>query len=159
MRKLISILVITMFSVNCLAQNDKIPFKVDFKEDLIVITIPYPYNTPDIRPIAVPGFIFSIQTRQIQSFSPSKDEMIAILEKKLSTYPDELNNIELHEFLTNIVLYLYLRNNNSTNLSKENRQLLEEWSQQNFTLKNEIELVKQYIKLADKITQEAQDSR
>jgi hypothetical protein len=154
MRKLILIMVVTIFSVNCLAQNDKIPFKVDFKEDLIVITIPYPYNTPDIRPVAVPGFIFSMQTRQIQPFSPSKSELIEILEKKLATYPDELNNVELHDFLTNIVLYLYLGNNNSTNLSKEARQLLEKWNQQNLTLKNEIGLVNQYIKFADKITQE-----
>ncbi len=154
MRKLIIIMVVTIFSVNCLAQNDNIPFKVDFKQDLIVITIPYPYNTPDIRPVAVPGFIFSMQTRQIQPFSPSKSELIAILEKELATYPDELNNVELHDFLANIVLYLYLGNNNSTNLSKEARLLLEKWNQQNLTLKNEIGLVNQYIKFADKITQE-----
>lgn len=154
----VAILILSVFK--SFSQEERIlPIKVEFKDNLIVLTIPNPYNSTDIRPIAVPGFIFSMQTRQIQPFSPSKDEMIAMLEEKLAINPDGLNNGELHEFLTNIVLYLYLKNNNSTNLSKENRQLLEKWSQQNLTLTNEIGLVNQYIKFADKITQEPQDRR
>ncbi|MGE5316943.1 MAG: hypothetical protein ACM3ME_03025 [Chloroflexota bacterium] len=154
MRTFIVTCIIVILSINCFSQEEKsIPFKVDFRDDLIIITIPQPYKFHDIRPVVVPRFIFAIRSMQSQTYSPSKEELITLLEDELQKEPDDSDNERLTEYLNNVVLFLYLNKHNSSNLPQQARGAVERFNRQNLSMKKQINLVSQYIVFSDKMTQ------
>ena len=147
-----------LFTICLYAQQsgNPMPIKVDFREGLIVFTIPPPYHTQNIRPMAVPGYVTSIRTMVMQQYSPSKDEILSELEERTSNVPVATNNETRLAFAKDVALYIYISNNNTTRLPEKARQAIETWNTEAdaYAIKTEIGLVKDYIQFGDQIMEE-----
>lgn len=130
------------------------PIKVDFREGLIVFTIPPPYHTPNIRPMAVPGFVTSMRTMVMQQYSPSKDEMLRVLEERTANLPVAADNEARLSFAKDVALYVYISNNNTSKLPEKARQAIETWinAPETYAIRTQIGLVKDYIMFGDLLT-------
>ncbi|HCT71970.1 MAG TPA: hypothetical protein DF409_14375 [Bacteroidales bacterium] len=132
----------------------QMPIKVDFREGLIVFTIPPPYHTPNIRPMAVPGFVTSMRTMVMQQYSPSKDEMLRVLEERTANLPVAADNEARLSFAKDVALYVYISNNNTSKLPEKARQAIETWinAPETYAIRTQIGLVKDYIMFGDLLT-------
>lgn len=131
------------------------PIKVDFREGLIVFTIPPPYHTQNIRPMAVPGFVTSLRTMVMQQYSPSKDELLRVLEERIAGVPVAADNETRLAFAKDVALYIYISNNNTTKLPEKARQAIETWNSapETYAIRTQIGLVKDYIVFGDQMTE------
>lgn len=149
-----------LFTICLYAQQpgNPMPIKVDFRQGLIVFTIPPPYHTQNIRPMAVPGYVTSMRTMVMQQYSPSKDEMLRVLEEKTASMPVAADNETRLSFAKDVALYIYISNNNTTKLPEKARHAIETWNTDAdaYAIKTEIGLVKDYIQFGDEMTEKGE---
>lgn len=157
MKKIYLIIALFTLAICLFAQQtgNTLPVKVDFKEGLIVIIIPPPYHTQNIRPMAVPGFVTSIRTMIQQQYTPPKEVMIELLQKQITNEPQITDNEIKLKFAKEVALYIYLSNNNTTNLPDKARLAIRKWNSDadTYAIRNEIGLVNEYITFGDLITE------
>jgi hypothetical protein len=158
MKRIYSTIALLLLTICLFAQQsgNPLPIKVDFREGLIVFTIPPPYHTQNIRPMAVPGFVTSIRTMVMQQYSPSKDELLRVLEVRTAGVPDAADNETRLAFAKDVALYIYISNNNTTKLPEKARQAIETWNTapETYAIRTQIGLVKDYIQFGDQMTEE-----
>ncbi|MBW6491091.1 MAG: hypothetical protein K0B15_07855 [Lentimicrobium sp.] len=159
MKRIYSTVAFLLIAICLYAQQsgNLMPIKVDFREGLIVFTIPPPYHTQNIRPMSVPGFVTSIRTMVMQQYSPSKDEMLSELEARTSNMPVGANNETRLAFAKDVALYIYISNNNTTKLPEKARQAIETWNTDSYAnaICTGIGLVKDYIRFGDQMTEKS----
>jgi len=155
-KKFLTIALIFSALLSYSQQNTSLPIKVDFREGLIVFTIPPPYHTPNIRPMAVPGFVTSLRTMVMQQYSPSKDEMLRVLEERTANLPVAADNEARLSFAKDVALYIYISNNNTSKLPEKARQAIETWNiaTETYAIRTQIGLVKDYIMFGDQMTED-----
>jgi hypothetical protein len=158
MKRIYSTIALLLLTICLFAQQPEnpMPIKVDFKEGLIVFTIPPPYHTQNIRPMAVPGFVTSLRTMVMQKYSPSKDELLRVLEERTAGVPVAADNENRLAFAKDVALYIYISNNNTTKLPAKARQAIETWitAPEAYAIRAQIGLVKEYIQFGDQMTEE-----
>jgi hypothetical protein len=158
MKRIYSTVALLLLTICLYAQQsgNPMPIKVDFREGLIVFTIPPPYHTQNIRPMAVPGYVTSMRTMVMQQYSPAKDEILSELEERTSNVPGTTNNETRLAFAKDVALFIYISNNNTTKLPEKAREAIEIWNTDSdaYAIKTEIGLVKDYIQFGDQIMEE-----
>ncbi|MCB9014166.1 MAG: hypothetical protein H6541_00060 [Lentimicrobiaceae bacterium] len=157
-KELLVIVLIFIALTSYSQQGNPLPIKVDFRQGLIVFTIPPPYHTQNIRPMAVPGYVTSMRTMVMQQYSPAKDEILSELEERTSNVPGTTNNETRLAFAKDVALYIYISNNNTTKLPEKARQAIETWNTDAdaYAIKTEIGLVKDYIQFGDEMTEKGE---
>ncbi|MCB9023934.1 MAG: hypothetical protein H6542_05215 [Lentimicrobiaceae bacterium] len=157
-KELLVIVLIFIALTSYSQQGNPMPIKVDFREGLIVFTIPPPYHTQNIRPMAVPGYVTSMRTMVQQKYSPTKDEMLRVLEERTASMPVAADNETRLSFAKDVALYIYISNNNTTKLPEKVRQAIETWNTDAdaYAIKREIGLVKDYIQFGDEMTEKGE---
>jgi len=110
MKRIYTTVALLLLTICLFAQQPgkQMPIKVDFREGLIVFTIPPPYHTQNIRPMAVPGYVTSMRTMVMQQYSPSKDEMLRVLEERTANLPVAADNETRLAFAKDVALYIYI---------------------------------------------------
>lgn len=157
MKRIYSAVALLLLTICLFAQQSEnpLPIKVDFREGLIVFTIPPPYHTQNIRPMAVPGFVTSMRTMVQQEYSPKKDELLRVLEERTAGVPVAADNETRLAFAKDVALYLYISNNNTTKLPEKARKTIEAWNSapETYAIRTQIGLVKEYIGFGDQMTE------
>jgi hypothetical protein len=158
MKRIYTTVALLLLTICLFAQQPgkQMPIKVDFREGLIVFTIPPPYHTQNIRPMAVPGYVTSMRTMVMQQYSPSKDEMLRVLEERTANLPVAADNETRLAFAKDVALYIYISNNNTSKLPEKARWAIETWNTapETYAIRIQIGLVKDYIQFGDLLTEE-----
>jgi hypothetical protein len=151
MRTFTILVLLILVSLKAVSQeNDiQIPINTEFKDGLIVFTLPTPYSSPEYRPVAVPRFVTTQRTMKVYPDSPTKDVLLKVLHQRISIPQDEANRTESVDYLKNIALYIYLSNNDVTLIPQLARTTLTGWSKANISFKEELKLVTDYLRMAD----------
>lgn len=129
--------------------ESQLPIGTKFSNGLIIFTLPSAYHTAQFRPLAVPRFVTTRRTMQLSAGTPDHDALIALLTARLSKPPKDNDRAETVNYLKDIALFIYLSNNNTTKLPLLARNLLSKWEEKNISFREELKLVKEYLRLAD----------
>ncbi len=151
MRKITLIIIVILSGLRAVPQdnNVQIPIETEFKNGMIIFTLPSPYSSPEYRPMAIPRFVTTLRTMKLPPYSPSKAELISELKRRLSVSQQKTDKDIAMEYLKNIALYIYLNNNDTSAIPQQARTSLAEWSKANISFKEEVKLVVDYLKMAD----------
>ncbi|HLN52855.1 MAG TPA: hypothetical protein VK212_04050, partial [Lentimicrobium sp.] len=101
------------------------------------------------RPMAIPRFVTTLRTLKVYPNTLSRVQLLDELQKRLSVIKESSDKTEALDYLKNIALYIYLSNNNVTNLPQQARTNLDRWSKANISFKEELKLVTEYLRMAD----------
>lgn len=151
MKTIFLMVILVVAGLKAMPQDNsgQLPIETQFTNGLIVFTLPSPYSSPSFRPMAIPRFVTTLRTMKVHPNTLSKDELIAELKKRLSVTIDEANQTESLDYLKNIALFIYISNNNTSNIPQQSRTALDEWNKSNVSFKEELKLVAEYLKMAD----------
>lgn len=151
MRKITILVIFILTGLAALPQDNmvQIPIETEFKNGLIIFTLPSPYSSPEFRPMAIPRFVTTLRTLIVYPNTPSKDGLLIELQKRLSIPQEGTDKTEAIDYLKNIALYIYMSNNNVTNLPQKARTALNDWNKANISFKEELKLVTEYLRMAD----------
>ncbi|HLN53843.1 MAG TPA: hypothetical protein VK212_09050 [Lentimicrobium sp.] len=151
MRTITLVVIFILAGLKAMPQDNttQIPIETEFKNGLIIFTLPSPYSSPEFRPMAIPRFVTTLRTLKVYPNTLSRVQLLEELQRRLSVTKEGSDNTEALDYLKNIALFIYLSNNNVTNLPSQARTNLNRWSKANISFKEELKLVREYLRMAD----------